>query len=54
MIISGWFNIAVTGALAMTLVTVAVYYYRPKHREQMEHDEQPKYRMLDDEDEKSS
>jgi hypothetical protein len=53
MVMSGWFNFTVNFVLFITLALVIFYYYRPKKKqEDIEKDEQPKYRMLDDEDEK--
>ncbi len=51
MIISGWFKIALTVMMFATMIAVIAYYYRPRKREEVERDEQPKYRMLDDDDE---
>jgi cbb3-type cytochrome oxidase subunit 3 len=51
MIMSGWFNVGITVVLFATLVSIVLYYYRPKKREELELDEQPKYRMLNDDDE---
>lgn len=51
MIISGWINIAITALLFATLIAVVVYYYRPQSSEKTARDEDPKWRMLSDEDE---
>ena len=51
MIISGWFNFAITAALFLALASIVYYYYiRPKKKEDIEQEEQPKYRMLEDDD----
>ena len=52
MLLSGWFNFTVTAVLCLTLVVVIVHYYRPRRKEDADKVEDPKYRMLDDDDEK--
>lgn len=52
MILSGWFKIGVTVILALTLAVIIVHYYRPARKEDAEKVEEPKFRMLDDDDEK--
>ncbi len=52
MILSGWFKIGVTAILCLTLIIIVVHYYRPGRKEDAEKVESPKYRMLDDDDEK--
>lgn len=49
MVLSGWINITITGLLCFALAVIIGYYYWPK-KETAEKAEQPKYRMLDDEE----
>lgn len=48
---SGWIYFVMNSALAVCFIVVVVYYYRPKKKEEAELHEQPKYRMLLDDDE---
>jgi hypothetical protein len=50
MIVSGWINITITVLLSCTLGVVMFHYYGPSKTASAEKAEQPKYRMLDDED----
>ncbi|MCC6345554.1 MAG: CcoQ/FixQ family Cbb3-type cytochrome c oxidase assembly chaperone [Nitrospirales bacterium] len=51
--ISGWINVAVTIILVVTFVGIIWHYYKPKKKKkEIEEVEQPKYRMLEDEEEK--
>lgn len=52
MVLSGWFKIGVTAILAITLLVIIFHYYRPGRKEDADKVEEPKYRMLDDDDEK--
>ncbi len=52
MILSGWFKVGVTVILFLTLAVIVVHYYRPGRKEDADRVEDPKYRMLDDDDEK--
>jgi hypothetical protein len=49
MIVSGWINITVTLVLSFTLAVIVYHYYGSK-KETSEKAEQPKYRMLDDDE----
>ena len=48
---NGWIYLIMNGALVITFAVVIVYYYKPKKKEDLELAEQPKYTMLDDDDE---
>jgi len=48
---NGWIYMIMNGALVITLAVVIVHYYKPKKREDLELAEQPKYQMLEDDDE---
>ena len=52
MIHNGWMNFGITFALCAVLVVLVVHYYRPKRKEDADKVENPKYRMLEDDDEK--
>jgi cbb3-type cytochrome oxidase subunit 3 len=45
---SGWVYFIITTVLFITFCAFVFHYYKPKRREDVEHEEQPKYRMLDD------
>ncbi len=51
MIISGWFNILITALLTSALIAVVVHYYGSGRKDSTKQAEEPKYRMLDDDDE---
>lgn len=44
---SGWINFGFTVALFIAFIVAVVHYYNPKIKTKVE---EPKYRMLDDED----
>lgn len=50
MIVSGWINITISILLSCTLGVIVYHYYGAPKTESAEKAEQPKYRMLDDED----
>ena len=51
MIINGWVYTGMSFLLFITLAAVTVHYFRPKGQEERDHDEEPKFRMLSDDDE---
>lgn len=49
--ISGWLNMSINLLLFVALIVVVVHYYRPKKKkEDLEKIEEPKYKMLEDDD----
>ena len=44
---SGWINFGITVALFSAFIVAVVHYYNPKMKKKVE---EPKYRMLDDDD----
>lgn len=44
---SGWINFGITVALFLAFVVAVAYYYSPKRKTKVE---EPKYKMLDDDD----
>jgi cbb3-type cytochrome oxidase subunit 3 len=50
MIMSGWVYFGITAALFIVLIVLVVHYYKPRKKDEVEHFEKPKYKMLDDDD----
>lgn len=51
MVWSGWINFIFTFALFVVFLVVVFHYYNPrKKKEDKEHVEKPKYKMLEDDD----
>jgi cbb3-type cytochrome oxidase subunit 3 len=54
MIMTGWINFGISALLFCAIAVVVFYYYRPRSKEIIEHDEAPKWRMLEDDDERAA
>ncbi len=48
---NGWVYMGMNFALFVCFIVVVVYYFKPKNKEERELAEQPKFKMLEDDDE---
>ncbi|OGW22472.1 MAG: hypothetical protein A2X55_00840 [Nitrospirae bacterium GWB2_47_37] len=48
---SGWINFGITAVLFIVFIIIVVHYYKPRKKSELEHFENPKYKMLNDDDE---